>query len=64
MAQVNFMASRSSQGAHIGPESIRCNSPIDLCLGPIADVYELSKPLGPQRQNGSLGKLVPIADLY
>lgn len=64
MAQGNFMASKSSQRAQTGPESVHCNSPIDLCLGSISHVYELPKPLGAQRQNGSLGKLVPIADFY
>lgn len=62
MTQVNFADSKRSPRTQTGPESVQDDSPVDRCLGSTSDIQELSKPLGPRRQIGSVGILVSMAD--
>lgn len=58
---VTFTNNKSSQRAQSGPMSVYGDSPVDLCIDPISDIYS-STPLGSQRQNGSVDTLESIAD--
>lgn len=62
MAQVNFMARESSVRAQSGPESVYLGVTWIALSG--LGIYELWKPLCSQKQNGSLGTLLPTFDFY